>query len=299
MSIGIKKFNSIQKASEYLEGLSKDSHDYIFRGHNSDNYRIQSTLYRHQKVYFDFVSYDLERIVQQFKLGLARIGKYPIEEFSKQDWLEYVRHFGAPSPCIDFTYSPYIAMFFAFNGMRADDKSKYVVVNCLNIADLAHGWTKHCCAKFIKDDWSDDIYQDFRFPYREKKQLFEKEYPPQHLQFIPFPSRINQRMITQMGALIYDTLDYEHIGIQDFERFVDNINEPSTSSPKGSNPSTPTLIRILINKNCRSDALEKLELMGIFGGQLFLSEEGVSMDIINSRHYVSRYSYLRDSQKEN
>lgn len=53
--------------------------------------------------------------------------------------MEYGRHCGLPMPCLDFSYSPYIALFFAYAGSGWENErpsGEYVEVNALNVAAL-------------------------------------------------------------------------------------------------------------------------------------------------------------------
>ena len=61
-------------------------------------------------------------MLQHFLVNLQLVNySLPFTEDNRRARLEFGRHYGIPSPLIDFSYSPYVATFFAFNGARPDD----------------------------------------------------------------------------------------------------------------------------------------------------------------------------------
>lgn len=135
MSIEKKKFNNPEKAIRFLENLAFSNDNYIFRGHSSSKYRLQTTYYRHTLKYYSEeyrttinIDFDINTIIDKFRTGLVRneirIPFEDVEFTDNQEWLEYARHYGVPIPCLDFTYSPYIALFFAFNELHISHKEK-------------------------------------------------------------------------------------------------------------------------------------------------------------------------------
>lgn len=139
---------------------------------------------------------------------------------------------------------------------------------------------------------SSDIYHQFLYP---QQNLFEKSFPGNHLQFIPYPSKNNFRMLRQQGVLLYDTVDYSSLKVKNLEEFISNYDEPGTSQSDGTIiPSEPTLYKVLIDKEEIEIILSLLELMGITGGTLYANAEGVAMDVINSYYYNIKTGYLRD-----
>jgi hypothetical protein len=63
----------------------------------------------------------------------------PFDKRDRRGRLELARHYGVPSPLIDFSLSPYVALFFAFNGVRPLEaqKGEHAAIYCLNIRALA------------------------------------------------------------------------------------------------------------------------------------------------------------------
>ena len=97
--------------------------EWIYRGQSNSNWPIRSSLERSSIM----TNYDEgeERMLYEFK----RASKYYLEQkelpTTHIDWLALLQHHGTPTRLIDFTKSPYIAAFFAFedsnNGSLRND----------------------------------------------------------------------------------------------------------------------------------------------------------------------------------
>jgi len=88
---------------------------------------------------------DIDEALENYKVGLGKLGIESPNHLDRLELLEHGRHHGAPTPCLDFSYSPYVGLFFAFNGVRINYYSKknhYSVVYALNINQLALEWAK-------------------------------------------------------------------------------------------------------------------------------------------------------------
>ncbi|MDR2905561.1 MAG: FRG domain-containing protein [Helicobacteraceae bacterium] len=276
MGIEIKNFNSSKETMKFLESLALSDADFIFRGQPNPNVKISTSLHRVAGVQ---TNEEIKDLLRRFETALAKIGIFPFERASRLDWLEYARHCGVPLPVIDFTYSPYVALFFAFNQMdskasSADSLDNFVSVLALNTKSLAKAWMKSANLEF-----NDNSYQQFK---NAQENQFEGGFKADILQLIPFPGKKNKRMMRQMGLLLYDTLDYKSLGFLDMEDFLEKSDDDGENS---------TLIKMNIHKQCAHSVFERLELMNITGSQLFLDEHGAAMDVINSYFYRSRIHF--------
>ena len=82
-------------------------------------------------------------MISHFLVELKSIGITP--PFAMDDRrarLEFARHYGVPSPLIDFSFSPYVALFFAFDTVRphVSKEADHAAIRCLNISELAGVW---------------------------------------------------------------------------------------------------------------------------------------------------------------
>ncbi len=295
MSIRTEKFDDAKSAMAFLEEQAYNRHYYVFRGHREHYYRLASSWSRKFKTPSECLPDDLDGVINQFRVGLSLIGKVPFESEKRLDWLQEARHYGVPTPVLDFTYSPYVALFFAFNGTSEyspyEDKDRHVAIYALNTQALAIAYARQKFARRRSEPEFSVFRQRFLYP---DETLFADGFWI-GLQFMPHPGKYNIRMQRQQGAMLYDTQAYDRLGLRDLEEYIGNIEEPYEQLPDGvKQPGEPTVTKAIIDKKCISDVFKRLELMGITGATMFMDPQGVAMDITNSYYYNPRTAYLRD-----
>jgi hypothetical protein len=104
-------WNALVQQFERLEGC-------IFRGQCSSSWILENTIERRfPDLNWQHVEYDLlhgfKRRAHNY-LGQQHIPDTPGE------WLALMQHFGAPTRLLDFTYSPFVAAYFAFEEKPTD-----------------------------------------------------------------------------------------------------------------------------------------------------------------------------------
>lgn len=108
-----------------FQGLVGDSQykRWAFRGQEKAEWPLNSTLSRYlidYKLHQDCWGHQEDRIIRIFrrkaKLFLQHI---PTEDDIFQ-WLALMQHYGAPTRLIDFTWSPFVAAFFALEKAKTD-----------------------------------------------------------------------------------------------------------------------------------------------------------------------------------
>lgn len=91
----------------------RQNHNYIFRGHASENWKLESTLKRKiTEVGNEKLAPIILETFQKHCLG--RRGHNP-SKLSESEWWALGQHFGLDTPLLDWSDSPYVAAFFAFN----------------------------------------------------------------------------------------------------------------------------------------------------------------------------------------
>lgn len=116
------KLIKIDSWDEYKEKV-KNYQSWTFRGQSDSEWEIQSSLAR------VFKTFKVNKIVQNFQEERSvRIFKGKVHDFLKHipadndtlQWLAIMQHFGAPTRLIDFSWSPYVAAFFALENTTKD-----------------------------------------------------------------------------------------------------------------------------------------------------------------------------------
>jgi len=295
MSIKEEYFEGADTAISFLEKLALDTNNTIvFRGHSNQEHRLVNTWQRHRSIPHENWNTEIDEILTGFKVGLEKLNIESFDNENRFESLEFARHHGVPTPSLDFSYSPYVALFFAFNGVRLNYENKkddYSVIYALNINQLASDWAKEKKLGSNELNFDNDKFYEFQHP---KKLFFKNGFPANTLQFIPYPGKNNIRMQKQLGTLLYDTMNYKDLKMKDLEEYIENIQESKVSEDDKTKNDEPTLYKIFINHKCISNIFQRLELMNMTAGNLYGDADGVALDVKNAYNYNPKFSYLRD-----
>jgi hypothetical protein len=104
----------IKDPKHLIDSMNELENNFIYRGHADSSWKLESTLERTLGAAWPL---NVEKF-EDYSLYLFK-SKYHIyrgdehEPKSKLAWLSAMQHYGAPTRLIDFTESPYIALYFA------------------------------------------------------------------------------------------------------------------------------------------------------------------------------------------
>ncbi len=141
---------TLERWEEFEEAIEKDYNtitqlknsnlvdvsNLLFRGQANKSWRLETTLERYVReknvTKRDFSWFDYWRILKSIKPTIYSLAEYK-PEFENFDigplstdppcyeFMIYIRHHGFPSPLLDWTRSPYVAAYFAFNDSKKDE----------------------------------------------------------------------------------------------------------------------------------------------------------------------------------
>jgi hypothetical protein len=229
-------------------------------------------------------------MLNHFIVNLVSIGIEPL--CNKQDRrgrLEFARHYGVPSPLIDFTRSPYVALFFAFNGVRpadADEEQK-AAIYCLDTVQLASVWASQLTHHSDPVIASSEEANHFRKFLYDRDVPFVGGYDMGVLKYFDTPASWNRRMQRQHGVFLYDTLDYPRTDYANLEAYLD---QPEVPGPV----ENVVLTKVLIPHKVGREIFERLEFLGITATHLYDSHEGAAYDVINAYNCGRKTGYAWD-----
>jgi hypothetical protein len=291
MTINIIKVGSASEAFQTLEELALKGGNLLFRGHRDASWRLASTFARHMPVPFSAsTSRKLDDMILHFIVRLRSMDiDLPFRIDDRRARLEFARHYGLPSPLIDFSKSPYVALFFAFNGVRPHDStnSDYAAIYCLNIQELALVWAKDRARKFGGSADGGFSEQNRYFLY-ENENLFVNGYDVGILKYLSMPASWNRRMIRQLGVFLYDTIPYSQ-DHSDLEQYLSEQEVPCHPPHQ-----KVLLTKVEIPHNAGREIFERLDIMGITATHLYDSHEGAVMDVVNAYNYGRITGYAWD-----
>jgi len=223
---------------------------WIFRGQSCSSWALESSLHRAfdeaQSIYKlkngkekSLNRFEHEKVmIDRFKCNAhLYLNHLPLSE-DLLSWLSLMQHYGAPTRLLDFSFSPYVALFFALETGEED-----AAVYCVNHNAIRNDDDEY----FGKDRL--EVYSRVLQPKSEKDDpcLFAFE-----------PTFSNQRLLSQQGLFVAtNTLEISHGKIlSDYEVKEEDV------------------IKIIIPAKHRFEGLRKLNKMNINSANIYPGLDG-------------------------
>lgn len=237
--------------------------NWCFRGQANTEWSLRSSLSRHIEV-----SKVSEKVWPLQESRIRRIFQRKSHLFlddlpgnDELEWLALMQHHGAPTRLLDFTWSPYVAAFFALERATSD-----AAIWAVNLPLL---WTIHNRHKIsgIRVDQADP----------RVRNAFESYYSPNRHAFVwqGDPFRMPQRVVAQSGTFLVSG----HLGM--------TIEDILAGYPD----SGELLVKfVLQTSKLRAEAMASLYSMNITQATLFPGLDGLA----RSMAYEFEYSWQVD-----
>lgn len=257
--------------------------DMVFRGQQSAEWRIQSTFSRFSTVRIaDHHALAVDQLTERFIHGMAQVGQLDERMNTRRAKLELARHHGVPSPLIDVSRFPLIALWFAFNGVRGSESSGSSALYAINyntVSTIYHrimrvlGREAGLVAKYGRP-----VIDSFRW---DNATFFDKGYPLQEVKFIPLAASWNIRMQRQQGAFFYDLLNFAGGRYESLEEMI-NDNDPRAGQEGAA------LTKFVIPHAEARYFFDFMDVSGVNGSMIYNDHTGVVSDLLNSFNYNTR-----------
>jgi len=247
----VKELNSWQEFKTYIGDLSDN---WLFRGQSDSSWELQSSFERAEfsKIYNGiepiFVL-DFQRAAKNF-LELKDIPENLIE------WLAMMQHHGAPTRLIDFTKSPYIGAYFAFENIAKDINS--IAVWAINSELIS---TKNSDINYF-----DHSVEASRMNKPIELVRFEKMFSENNQRFIiPIePFIMNKRYYLQQSVFISPA--------NTDEPFMDQLDFLEEDIQKA-------VVKIVLPASIKNEVLRDLQKLNINRASLFPDLDGYSQSL--------------------
>ena len=253
----------IDSWEELVETLSSLSASWTFRGQSDARWPLQSTLARR------FISTGIHpeawpeqenRILRIFKRKAHLFLDHIPDDVDSFRWLGMMQHHGAPTRLLDFTWSFYVAAFFALEGATSDAAIWAVNLNALE--ESVKVGDRRKASPYRLGPWVEGNY--------------EKYFLDNKLSFAVYgePRIMNQRLIAQSGTFIIPSTLAEPV-----EAILSRYSHPK-----------PFVKYILKTDKLRAIAMRKLYSMNITHYTLFPGLDGLA----RSMGFEAEYNWAFD-----
>jgi hypothetical protein len=250
MDVRTETLSSWQQISDYRR------HGWIFRGQSDASRRLKTSLeicFERHKVPAGIRSVVEKELLREFKRAYQQYSPHMPADQSTLEWLSLMRHHGAPTRLLDFSYSIYVAAYFALED--AEDVCA--------IWGVDPAWAYRETLRLLKEARKDCRLLEIQRLEERDEALFAPTFldPP----FVPSasalnPFRLNERLRLQKGIFL--------IPGDAALSFEDNLRALPGHEDRDH------MVRIEIPRRLQAEAIENLYLMNISRTSLFPGLDG-------------------------
>ena len=189
----------IRSVEELIEKLNKLPNNFIYRGHANADWPLQSSLERiiGSKWSAAEAKKFEEYSISQFQSKFHLYDRENVKPDSKLAWLSIMQHYGVPTRLLDFTESPYVAIYFALEAYSPQTRSDFAIF-ALDYLEIMDRSIKHINSK-------DNTFNETRFSvYERQDEIFDKVVDrfAYDIAWIAEPKQLNARLDRQAGSFL-------------------------------------------------------------------------------------------------
>jgi len=299
-----KTIRSWSGLTRFFEHLAGTGAQWIFRGQENNEWGLQTTL---ERAILDFglsessgskrskedqdkarrrvlakgldgcnVAKIERRLLREFKRRYHHFAQYIPDAGNVPEWLALMRHYGAPTRLLDFSYSPYVATFFALEKERTSKEPEVWAID----SDWADKRVRSVLPKGAQVRLRNDPLVKTEATFRA---VFGRSEPIRLV--LPVnPYRLNERLVIQQGIFLCPG----DVAVP----FVDNlaaICEGATSPQE-----RVIRVRFPIDLETRRDMLSRLYRMNMNRATLFPGLDGFAQSLRGYLVFARLFRKSRD-----
>jgi hypothetical protein len=179
--------------SEYKQFVDQLSENWVFRGQAGAEWKLRNAI---ERTDFIHLRPGIEaEFVAEFQRGARNYLQRDDLPEHLIEWLALMQHHGAPTRLLDFTKSPFVAAFFAFEHCFID-AGNFIAIWAINI-----NYLKQCALQELEGEFSEEIKTNQNLI---NERLFEKIFYRNNrsLVFPVEPFRMNRRYSLQQSVFV-------------------------------------------------------------------------------------------------
>lgn len=254
--------------------------DFIFRGQSNSEWllepKLDRVLHNSKRNRYEKSTIEKAMIEKCQKNAQLYIELLPEKE-DYYSWFSLIQHYGGPTRFLDFSYSPYIALFFAIN----QTSSKNIALWCINKTKI---WQRE--VDYYKIEYPDNWFGNFRYKTTDifNNLIFDRNKKSMN-SILLLDQKVNhQRIAVQQGAFLTsmdENSEFEFC-LNSFldikEKVADKLSSINIDKIRNS-----SIIKYVINEKYYKAIAYKLKMINITSESLFPGFEGfvksIYMDI--------------------
>ena len=189
---------NINSTEELLRILNTYPNNFAYRGQSNANWGLQSTLERYVPKVNNRKLFE-ERSLVKFKSQFNLYSKDMERPDKNLSWLSLMQHYGVPTRLLDFSESPYVALYFAIENLIPDPMG--------NLAIYAIDYTSmvQCSCDFVMgQNRAFQAYSDSNKFFSNCEGAFDEFLDTHSYDVLWFvdPVQINSRLEKQAGTFL-------------------------------------------------------------------------------------------------
>jgi hypothetical protein len=254
------------KLMDYYRTLRDEEKRWIFRGQADADWGLESPLERLARrfsINFNELSKMERGLVRKFQREASLYINAKPKKKDLMQWLALMQHHGTPMRLLDWTYSFFVAVYFAFETFRPQSRCAIWMID--------YEWLRKMTKESVPDSVRYLIESDEDLKKFKTVNCLLKHSPPISTVCRLNPFHLNKRLVLQQGTFLAPG---------DVTRsFIDNLMVLSSSKT-----SRDHFVKLILDADLSftKDAISELHRMNINRATLFPGLDGFATSLGNS-----------------
>jgi hypothetical protein len=252
---------NVEKLDDFQRILRSNfqTSDWVFRGQEKAYWILEPTLERAIKGTRAGKEAPEKGLLLNFQRRAHHYTANPPSDGSYIEWLALMQHYGAPTRLLDWTFSPYVGLYFALENAHDGDCCVWAVNGAWLNQDISDAEDPNYRPSRVGD------INLSRWNYWLNENLFSNNNAERIVMVNPL--RMNERVAPQQGVFLC-ALSYEN---RFFTTLTDLVRRKESNSDR--------VGRIFVKPSCRLPLLRELNRMNINRASLFPGLDGFARSL--------------------